>query len=137
MNAPNHLLHKPIIERPDYATIDSIFYRVGQLDTDAQAISIGLSQYNPHKEITAKMWRNPRNKWSRQSEELPLHRVLDMAILIIENLKTNLNGMPTGTAVSSNDDLHKIESFYKTHAPEFENRLKEIEKAIKLHRSKP
>ena len=27
------------------------------------------------------MWRHTGEKWSRQSEELPLHRVLDLAIL--------------------------------------------------------
>ena len=28
------------------------------------------------------MWRHTGDKWSRQSEELPLHRVLDLAILV-------------------------------------------------------
>lgn len=33
-------------------------------------------------DISAKVWRYTGEKWSRQSEELPLHRVLDLAILI-------------------------------------------------------
>ena len=34
-------------------------------------------------DISAKVWRyTGEEKWSRQSEELPLHRVLDLAILI-------------------------------------------------------
>jgi hypothetical protein len=28
------------------------------------------------------VWRHTGGKWSRQSEELPLHRVLDLAILV-------------------------------------------------------
>jgi len=33
-------------------------------------------------DISAKVWRYTGEKWSRQSEELPLHRVLDLAILV-------------------------------------------------------
>jgi hypothetical protein len=33
-------------------------------------------------DISAKVWRHTGGKWSRQSEELPLHRALDLAILI-------------------------------------------------------
>ncbi|HSG29054.1 MAG TPA: DUF6530 family protein, partial [Candidatus Krumholzibacterium sp.] len=33
-------------------------------------------------DISAKIWRHTGGKWSRQSEEMPLHRVLDLAILI-------------------------------------------------------
>lgn len=33
-------------------------------------------------DISAKVWRYTGEKWSRQSEELPIHRVLDMAILV-------------------------------------------------------
>jgi hypothetical protein len=33
-------------------------------------------------EISAKVWRHTGGKWSRQSEELPLHRALDLALLI-------------------------------------------------------
>jgi hypothetical protein len=32
-------------------------------------------------DVSAKVWRHTGGKWSRQSEELPLHRVLDLAIL--------------------------------------------------------
>ena len=34
-------------------------------------------------DISAKVWRYTGEKWSRQSEELPLHRVIDLAILIV------------------------------------------------------
>ena len=36
--------------------------------------------------ISAKVWRHTGEKWSRQSEELPLHRVLDLAILVCRSI---------------------------------------------------
>jgi hypothetical protein len=33
-------------------------------------------------QLSAKVWRHTGERWSRQSEELPLHRALDLAILI-------------------------------------------------------
>ena len=52
--------------------------------SDAQGLSVGLAQWNDRGrvDISAKVWRHTGEKWSRQSEELPLHRVLDLAILI-------------------------------------------------------
>jgi len=38
-------------------------------------------------DISAKAWRHTGEKWSRQSEELPLHRVLDLAILVTRTLQ--------------------------------------------------
>lgn len=52
--------------------------------SDAKGPSLGLAQWNDRGrvDISAKVWRYTGEKWSRQSEELPLHRVLDLAILI-------------------------------------------------------
>ena len=49
-----------------------------------QGLSLGLAQWNDRGkvDISAKVWRYTGEKWSRQSEELPLHRVLDLAILV-------------------------------------------------------
>ncbi|MDD2454676.1 MAG: DUF6530 family protein, partial [Synergistaceae bacterium] len=51
---------------------------------EAKGLSLGLAQWNDRGkvEISAKVWRYTGEKWSRQSEELPLHRVLDLAILV-------------------------------------------------------
>jgi len=53
-------------------------------NSDAQGLSLGLAQWNDRGkvDISAKVWRHTGEKWSRQSEELPLHRVLDLAILV-------------------------------------------------------
>ncbi len=80
MNIPTTLKHKPVIVAEDYGHIDGR----SAYDTDAQGLSLGLAQWNDRGkvDISAKVWRYTGEKWSRQSEELPLHRVLDLAILI-------------------------------------------------------
>lgn len=56
---------------------------------DAKGISLGLAQWNDRGkvDISAKVWRHTGEKWSRQSEELPLHRVLDLAILVCRTVQ--------------------------------------------------
>ena len=80
MNIPFTLRHKPVIVSEDYDRIDGRF--AGR--SDAKGLSLGLAQWNDRGslDISAKVWRHTGNKWSRQSEELPLHRVLDLAILV-------------------------------------------------------
>lgn len=82
MKIPTHLKHKPVIVAENYAHIDG---RTAY-HTDAQGLSLGLAQWNDRGkvDISAKVWRHTGGKWSRQSEELPLHRVLDLAILVCE-----------------------------------------------------
>lgn len=85
MKIPTGLKHKPVIISEDYDLIDGR----NQGDTDAKGLSLGLAQWNERGslEISAKIWRHTGEKWSRQSEEMPLHRVLDLAILICKSRK--------------------------------------------------
>lgn len=80
MKIPVNLKHKPVIVAEDYANIDGQY----AYDTDAKGLSLGLAQWNDRGkvDVSAKVWRHTGGKWSRQSEELPLHRVLDLAILV-------------------------------------------------------
>lgn len=82
MKIPTTLKHKPVIVSEEYDRVDG--RRAG--DSDAKGLSLGLAQWNERGrvEISAKVWRHTGEKWSRQSEELPLHRVLDLAILICQ-----------------------------------------------------
>ncbi|REJ11720.1 MAG: hypothetical protein C6W59_16475 [Paenibacillaceae bacterium] len=80
MKIPTNLKHKPVIVCENYENVDGKYaYR-----SDAKGISLGLAQWNDRGklDISAKVWRHTGGKWSRQSEELPLHRVLDLAILV-------------------------------------------------------
>ena len=80
MKIPTTLKHKPVIVSENYGNVDGRY----AYDTDAKGISLGLAQWNDRGkvDISAKVWRHSGEKWSRQSEELPLHRVLDLAILV-------------------------------------------------------
>lgn len=80
MKIPTTLKHKPVIVSEDYSNVDGR----QAYDSDAKGLSLGLAQWNERGkvDISAKVWRHTGERWSRQSEELPLHRVLDLAILI-------------------------------------------------------
>ncbi|CAM4300022.1 DUF6530 family protein [Paenibacillus typhae] len=80
MKIPTTLKHKPVIVSENYEQVDGRYAG----NTDAQGLSLGLAQWNDRGkvDISAKVWRHTGEKWSRQSEELPMHRVLDLAILI-------------------------------------------------------
>lgn len=80
MKIPTTLKHKPVIISENYENIDGRH----AYDSDAKGLSLGLAQWNDRGtvDISAKVWRYTGEKWSRQSEELPLHRVIDLAIMI-------------------------------------------------------
>lgn len=80
MKIPTTLKHKPVIISENYENVDGRY----AYDTDTKGLSLGLAQWNDRGkvDISAKVWRYTGEKWSRQSEELPLHRVLDLAILV-------------------------------------------------------
>lgn len=80
MEIPTTLKHKPVIVAENYENIDGRY----AYNSDAKGLSLGLAQWNDRGrlDISAKVWRHTGEKWSRQSEELPLHRLLDLAILV-------------------------------------------------------
>ncbi len=80
MDIPKDLKHKPVIVCENYENIDGR----SAYHSEAKGLSLGLAQWNDRGkvDISAKVWRHTGGKWSRQSEELPLHRVLDLAILV-------------------------------------------------------
>jgi hypothetical protein len=80
MKIPTTLKHKPVIVSENYENVDGRY----AYKTDAKGLSLGLAQWNDRGkvDISAKVWRYTGEKWSRQSEELPLHRVLDLAIFV-------------------------------------------------------
>ncbi|MDP4153526.1 MAG: DUF6530 family protein [Bacillota bacterium] len=80
MKIPTTLKHKPVIVSDNYENIDGR----KAYNSDAKGLSLGLAQWNDRGklDISAKIWRYTGEKWSRQSEEMPMHRVLDLAILV-------------------------------------------------------
>jgi hypothetical protein len=82
MKIPAGLKHKPVVMAEGYNRIDGRYAP----NSDAKGLSLGLAQWNDRGrvDISAKVWRHTGEKWSRQSEEMPLHRVLDLALLICQ-----------------------------------------------------
>ncbi|CAN7415733.1 DUF6530 family protein [Pseudomonas sp. LjRoot277] len=76
---PNHLDHQPVYAMP-YKKFDG--WRAGE--TDTRYLSIGISQWSAN-EVSLKIMRY-KEQWSRQSEELPLHRVIDSSIFLAKVL---------------------------------------------------
>jgi len=85
MKIPTTLKHKPVIVSENYDQVDGRYAN----QSDAKGLSLGLAQWNDRGkvDISAKVWRYTGEKWSRQSEELPLHRVLDLAILVCRSME--------------------------------------------------
>ena len=65
-------------------------------------LCVGIAQWKPpgYTELSAKVWRNTGEKWARQSEELPRHRVIDLATLICIAMDCVKHGR-----LASSDDL--------------------------------
>lgn len=85
MKIPTSLKHKPVIQIDNYSDVDGKYAH----NTNAKGLSLGLAQWSDRGDvdISAKIWRHTGEKWSRQSEEMPMHRVLDLAILICQTSK--------------------------------------------------
>jgi hypothetical protein len=83
---PIRLKHKPVALLP-YEAHDGPY--VG--DTDCRYLSVGWAQYDP-RTLSAKALRYTNGRWSRQSEELPLHRAIDLTALIVHTLQASLAG---------------------------------------------
>jgi hypothetical protein len=102
MKIPTTLKHKPVIVCENYENVDGR----QAYNSEAKGLSLGLAQWNDRGkvDISAKVWRYTGEKWSRQSEEMPLHRVLDLAILLCR-------------AKLHFQEAYRYEKFYDTENP--------------------
>lgn len=94
---PMHLKHQPLYLLP-YEEFDGRY----KGETDCKYIGVGFAQYQEENDtpISVKSWRKPQNKWSRQSEELPIHRNIDMTILqalVLQHEWADTVKIPAGT----------------------------------------
>lgn len=121
------LKHKPIIG-VDYESQDASAH-------DAKFLSLGRAQWaQGYKDYSAKVIRltnegTDQEKWSRQSEELPLWRVLDLATLLvasIQHTKSNLHE----ELVGSQDDLEELNAFLVENYNEYAPRLMELRRLL-------
>ena len=131
MNVPEHLQHKPIIVLNNYDEIDGIY----ENESDAKALSIGQAQYDPN-ELAVKVFRHTGEKWSRQSEELPIHRNLDMTILIIAAMLGKYDSFKPITSLKEKiinpERFKEITEYYKTNENILRPRLNEIKNLLNI-----
>ena len=120
--SPKHLGHKPIVSVNDYDKVDGMY----RGHTDARALSIGYAQYD-NDEIAMKVWRHVNGHWSRQSEELPIHRNLDLTILLLHVL---FDEAPTLFSEDQKGGIEEIKRYYQKNKSFLEPRLKELRELL-------
>ena len=129
MSTPTHLAHKPITSVNDYRHHDGIY----KDNTDAESLSVGIAQYNKN-EISAKVFRYSGSKWSRLSEELPLHRVFDLNTTILKSILLSAGVASPATElhvhVESHEKLKLIVDFYKKNQIYIRPKLQELQMVL-------
>ena len=118
---PLHLSHKPIIS-VDYSEKDAY-------SGDAKFLSIGRATWN-HEDISAKIlrWAEEGERWSRQSEELPLWRVLDLAKLLIATITGSQSSLDEQSI--NDEDKEFLKSYINDNMELYAPRIKEISELI-------
>lgn len=135
MKIPTHLKHKPIIGVNDYEKIDSIYAN----NSDVKALSIGQAQYD-NNQISLKVWRHTGKKWSRQNEEIPIHRNIDLTILLIGSLLTDISAKYPTTSlreeIINETKVLDIQNYYKKNESSLKPRLEELKSVLDKFLSK-
>ncbi len=135
MKIPTHLKHKPIIGVNDYEKIDSIYAN----NSDVKALSIGQAQYD-NNQISLKVWRHTGKKWSRQNEEIPIHRNIDLTILLIGSLLTDITSKYPATSlreeIINENKVIEIQNYYKKNETYLKPRLEELKSVLDKFLSK-
>lgn len=123
MDIPLGRTHWPVIYA-DYKEVDK---KAGY--GDAHYIDIGQSTWDK-EDFSAKIWRWASNgkRWSRQSEELPLSRILDLAIFVaaaISNKKSTLK-----VSCRDNDQIESLRAFITDNMTALGSRLEELRRIL-------
>lgn len=131
MKIPKHLTHKPIIVVEDYNDDYLEDY------TDVKGLSLGFSTWDAN-DISVKIWRRPNNRWSRQSEELPIHRAIDLSILaissaLIKDGNSTVSISSLSEKIVDKDNFDDVFEYFKTHKESITDRIKELNKLINLY----
>lgn len=134
---PKHLSHKPIVAVDNYNNLDGHYIST---DTDVESLSVGYAQFdntNPD-ELTAKVFRydSQHHRWCRQSEELPLHRCVDLCNLIVQSImlakgiKYKTSGIKISPLQKDSNNLPIIERYYNNKSNHMQEKLDELKKLL-------
>ena len=137
---PQHLDHKPVYALP-YEHFDGMYAG----NTDMRYISVGIAQYD-QDHVSIKTMRHTGNKWTRQAEELPLHRVVDMTLFLAKALFDCPDGrvtIPANTFQNQNSticvsreeqrsygEMASYNAFLDQHADDLKERLRTLAKIL-------
>lgn len=112
---PTNLHHKPVIA--------CNYSEYTEEDDDAKYLSIGHAQYN-YDAASVKLFRHTGEKWSRQSEELPISRVGDMALILLAAINKIYRSNDSQTIL--NEEVLKLEdlNFLKSEIEANKERIK-------------
>ena len=120
-NVPTNLKYKPIIV-VDYETKDA---EAG----DAKFLSIGYAQWNSKREdFSAKVFRKSDKRWSMQSEELPLWRVLDLATLLVSVINDKQSNLEE--FVHNEESLGALKDYLKENMLLYAPRMQELRRLL-------
>lgn len=125
MKAPTNLRHKPIVSVQDYERFEPNYPST----TDVRALSLGKAQFD-NNEISLKVWRHTTKKWSRQSEELPIHRNIDLTILLVGSLLKSNNLKTSKTSLNEEitdiENLDYVHKYYNANKKHIDKQLREL-----------
>ena len=121
LDIPTWLAHNPIVA-VDYKQRDAKA-NAG----DAEYLSIGRSTWD-NDTISAKIWRVSADRWSRQSEDIPLWRLLDLAILFTATLKEKPSLL--GEVLINEADKQFLKEKIKENEDLYRPRLDELARLI-------
>jgi hypothetical protein len=99
---PQHLDHRPVFALP-YDAFDG----PSAGHSDVQFLTVGMAQWNAD-EVSIKTMRHTGTKWTRQAEELPLHRPIDMTLFmakVIFDSTASVVNIPSGTLQKQASDI--------------------------------
>lgn len=119
---PTWLSHKPIVAL-DYRKEDAL---AGA--KDALFLSIGRATWNNKSDFSAKIFRRVHGRWSRQSEELPLWRVIDIATLVVSVINGNQSGL--GERTIDEKDLEVLQKFIENNKELYSKKIERLNNAI-------
>lgn len=120
--APDWLSHKPII-CADYEGHDT---KAG----DAKFISLGRSTWNS-RDFSAKIWRKSygTNRWSRQGEEIPFWRVLDLATLLVATINGRQSNL--GEFIQDSNSEMELRNFLEENMEVLGPKMEELKEMMK------
>ena len=125
MEIPKHLSHKPIVA-VDYEKIDT-----DSGSGDTMFLSLGRATWD-NDDFSAKALRKTWNtgRWSRQSEEIPFWRLLDLTTLFIALLNDKLEYVD-GKVVASDEELQALKAFIVKNKYNYGSRIERLKNVLK------